>query len=465
VIVASDGYTPKNSKQNGLATGVYGQINIRSGTETTVTYKFEDAATGEPVLSPPFLMTFYDFDSDKLGACTESMHVSGFNQYHVSNDTELSLSEHDDGSLMVAATEYGTSHDNPISPLVLSDTMKNRAISSSFPAVSEFSITFASTESGKKKPGGRNMLFGGPSSLDCPEQPTCDTLECPAPLVLRAFAEYHNGADSNVCCVERATCATHDCPAGKVKISTAYKTQCEGAVCESVDEATCCEEESVLCSRNELNLSVVLSNNLGGQGPDFDEPNQTVVFGDVFPDFEHKVNLVISNYSAYVPKSSARNGLKGVFGVLNLKSGEEVGLRFDFVNADTGAPEEVPAFLFSLYDLDTGNQGKGGEEYVKVMEYKTYKTAEITDIVDEPEDDNNGFFYGTTTGYGYDNPTDLRNLTETQMQRLVSFVFPSGSSFDILFGTTQGKGGRNIHFSGASSLYCGAKATTTTTSG
>merc|ERR1719428_691753 len=167
------------------------------------------------------------------------MHVSGFNQYRITNDTELSLSEHSNGSLTVTATEYGTIHDNPISPLGLSDTMKNRAISFTFPALSEFSITFSSTESGKKKPGGRNMLFGGPSSLDCPEQPTCDTFECPTPLVLREFAEYHNGADSNACCVERATCATRDCPAGKVKISAAAETQCEGAVCERVDEATC----------------------------------------------------------------------------------------------------------------------------------------------------------------------------------------------------------------------------------
>ena len=44
---------------------------------------------------------------------------------------------------------------------------------------------------------------------------------------------------------------------------------------------------------------------------------------------------MISVVGSYVPYSSAKNGRRGKFGILNVKSGEVTGARFKFVNADT----------------------------------------------------------------------------------------------------------------------------------
>jgi len=453
VIVTEGDYTPKNSDVNGLSNGIYGTVNVQAGTHVNLKYKFVDSATGEPVVTRSFMMTFYDFDAAKLGYATESVQFSGFTSYYTADGTELSLLDDDKGSLTVTAQEHGDKHDNPVSPLALTDGMKNRAISLTFPPLSEFGIVFKSTPSQKSKPGGRNLLFGGPSSLECPEMPTCDSFECPSDTVQIPFAEFTNGADAMTCCAYKAHCMAHTCSQGKVLIVKALETDCAGIECASTDDEQCCEDQSALCNRTQLTLTKPTVNNLDGQGPD-SGTDHTITFGNVFPEADVKVNLVISAVGSYKPKSSARNGRKGKFGVLNVKSGNEAGLRFVFVNAVTLAPETVPGFLFSIYDLDTGNTDGTGVEYVEVSGYSSYKTFETTDVLAEPTDASSGIFYGTSSGSGFDNPKKLFNLTDEQKKRLVSYQFPHTDNFHIAFGATAGKGGRNLYFRGASSFYC-----------
>merc|ERR1712039_1127556 len=83
-------------------------------------------------------------------------------------------------------------------------------------------------------------------------------------------------------------------------------------------------------------------------------------------------------------------------------------------------------------------------------------------VVAKPIDENSGFFYGSQHGFGHFNPTDLRNMTDDQTQRLVTFEFPSSSGFDVVLGANNGAGSRNIFFGGASALYCGARSQTAT---
>jgi len=453
VVVTESAYTPKNSAVNGLVNGIYGTVNIQSGTEVKLKYKFVDSDTDEPVVTPSFMMTFYDFDAAKLGSCIESVEFSGISNYSVADGTELSVLDRGEGSLLVTAKEFGDKHDNPISPFALTDVMKRRAISLTFPPLSDFSIVFKATASHKSKPGGRNLMFGGPSSLSCPERPTCDSFECSSEMVQIPYAEFTNGADEITCCAYKATCMKHTCSQGKVVIVKALETSCAGIECASTDDKQCCEDQSALCSRTELTLSNLTVNNLGGQGPD-SGTDHTITFGNVFPEADVKVNLVIEVAGTYHPKNSARNGRKGTFGVLNVRSGYEASLRFYFVNAITGASETVPGFLFSIYDLDTGKTDGTGVEYVEVSGYSSYKTFETTDVLAEPIDASSGMFYGTTNGYGFDNPKNLMDLTELQKKRLVSYEFPHTELFHIGFGATNGKGGRNLYFRGASSFYC-----------
>jgi len=455
VIVTEGDYTPKNVDVNGLSNGVYGGVNVMSGTQVNLKYKFVDSATGEPVVTSSFMMTFYDFDAGNLGLSIESVEFSGFTSYFTTDDTELSLMDHDNGSLTVTAQEFGNKHDNPISPLALTDMMKKRAISVIFPPLTEFAIVFKTTAGSKNKPSGRNLLFGGPSSMECPVQPTCDSFECPSDMVQIPFSEFTNGADNATCCADKATCMSHTCSQGNVLIVKAVETHCAGIECASTDDEQCCEDQSALCdtAERDLVLTNLTVNNLGGQGPD-SGTDHTMTFGNVFPDAEVKVNLVISVVGSYTPKNTARNGRKGKFGVLNVKSGNEAGLRFEFINALTGAPEAVPGFLFSIYDLDTGTTDGTGVEYVEVSGYNSYKTFEMTDVLAEPTDASSGVFYGTTSGFGFDNPKKLFNLSDQQKKRLVSYEFPPTEKFNLAFGATAGDGGRNLYFRGASSLYC-----------
>jgi len=453
IVVADGEYTPKNSARNGLDNGLYGTVNVQTGTSVNLRYKFVYSGTGNPITTTAFMMTFYDFDADKLGFASESVTFSGFSSYKTADDSELSLLQHDDGSLTVTATQYGNRSDNPISPLSLTDLMKKKAISITFPALSEFEIVFSSTASRKLRPGGRNLLFGGPSSLECPERPTCDNFECSSGMVQIPYAEFTNGADDMTCCANKATCMEHTYAQGKVLIVKALETYCTGIECARADDEQCCEDQSVLCSRTELTLSNLTVNNLGGLGPD-SGTDHTITYGNVFPEADVKVNLVIAVSGSYRPKNSGRNGRKGSFGVLNVRSGYEAGLRFNLVNAITGAPETVPGFFFSIYDLDTGATDGTGVEYVEVSGYRSYKTFETTEVLAEPIDASSGMFYGTTNGYGFDNPKNFVNLTAGQKKRLVSYEFPHTDHFHIGFGATRGKGGRNLYFRGASAFYC-----------
>jgi len=456
VVTAETDYTAKNSDNNGLHNGVYGQVNIQSGTDVTLRYQFQDSISGAAVEAPPFIITFFDFDSAKLGTAVESMTAYGFSNYTTSADTELDVVTSSDGSLTITATQHGTGADNPTNKRNLTTQQANRAISLTFPALSEFTVVFSATESGKKKPGGRNMLFGAASSLDCPVVPTCDEFACPASSVQIPYAEYTNGNDSSTCCAEKASCIEHTCSEGLVLILEAHETYCEGTECTSTDDAQCCEDQSSLCSRMSLSLSSTLVNNLGGQGPDSSATaaDETLTFGNVFPSYGSTINLVISALTPYNPYNVSRNGVKDVFGVVNLATQDEVELFFSFVNAETGLEETVPGFLFSVYDLDISEKGAG--EYVFVSGYNGYKTTETTELYVEPENEASGYFFSSEIGHGEDNPTTLANLTATQKDRLVSFEFPYTSSFRLTFGSSEdgGNEGRNIHFSGSSPLYC-----------
>lgn len=296
-------------------------------------------------------------------------------------------------------------------------------------------------------------MFGGPSSLECPEQPTCDSFECPSDMVQIEYAEFTNGADKMTCCADHAHCMTHTCSQGKVLIVKAIETECAGSECVKKDDKQCCEDQSALCNRTDLTLTKLEVNNLDGQGPGYGT-DHTMTFGNVFPEADVTVNLVISAIGSYKPKKSSRNGRKGKFGVINVKSGSEAGLRFSFVNAATGAAETVPGFLFSIYDLDTGNTDGTGVEYVEVSGYSSYKTFETTDVLAEPIDASSGMFFGTSSGVGFDNPKKLFDLTDQQKKRLVSYEFPHTNQFYLSFGATEGDGGRNLFFRGASSFYC-----------
>ena len=80
----------------------------------------------------------------------------------------------------------------------------------------------------------------------------------------------------------------------------------------------------------------------------------------------HKLFSVVGSY---VPYSSATNGRRGQFGILNVKSGEDAVVRFKFVNADTRANVLAPPFLCWIYERDCGKIAETVYEFVEVSGY------------------------------------------------------------------------------------------------
>lgn len=438
------------------------QVNIACASETKFRLDFLKKQAGEyvPTIVPSFLMTFFDFDTGKLGTASESMSIEPVVDYAVDSDTHLDLESFSGGQLTCSATEQGTFADNPTNPFTLTDLQKQRALSVTIRATNKVVIDFRSTAANKNKPSGRNFLFCGPSSLVCEEKQGCDEFDCEGEvdsqgnqLTWVANAAYFVGG-VDTCCTEKAYCSTHSCPAGKVLRIDAAETQCSGHTCGTNDDAVCCEDESALCERV-LDLTHLDENNLDGKGPQTDAPGDTMTFSNVFPKYK-PVDLVITAVSPYSANNVDRNGHRGPLGCVNVLSGTSVKLRFTFVNPTTREPQEIPGFYWSIYDFDTGKAGWGTEKVV-VEGFANYYVTPSTEILAEGAIGSMEFF-GTTRGTEVDNPTGLLDLNARQMNRAVTFEFKPTSSFDVTFGASASKrgkkDGRNILFAGTSALKC-----------
>lgn len=204
-------------------------------------------------------------------------------------------------------------------------------------------------------------------------------------------------------------------------------------------------------------MTNVLSNNLGGQGPDTDAP-EGIRYGDVAVVDGVSVDLVVNAQGNYVPCDVSKNGLHGSFGNINLNHGEKVSLTFSFVD-QKGNPVRMPAFQFSVFDLDQGPDDQqqewlitSGFSRVKLMDPSSVKRRQLADGRVE-------FKSSRHSGY-LTNPTDPTSLTESQAAESIQFEFPEGTSqiameYQISNGHTRG---RNILFAGMSSLaFCNLK--------
>lgn len=111
---------------------------------------------------------FTVFDVDQGRDCTARLTVVAhkFTAYHVAEDSELAVHTFP-GSLERPATSYftstqwGTKRDNPQFPMELTPEQAKRVVSFEFRNVKSFKMGFGLSP-GK---GGRNLLFGGLSSV------------------------------------------------------------------------------------------------------------------------------------------------------------------------------------------------------------------------------------------------------------------------------------------------------------
>jgi hypothetical protein len=181
VVKADDGYRPANPSKNGVYLKKYGRLNMASGTETFMTFRFVESSGQRPVKVDKFLFTIYDIDHGKR--CTSRMTVNAtkYAAYYVDPDTELVVKTDIGGTSWPASSTFtssqkGNGKDNPQFPRKLSPTQRARTVTFEYQNVKFFTMGFKMGEG----TGGRNVLFGGLSSLTadaCPFNKAAQAVE------------------------------------------------------------------------------------------------------------------------------------------------------------------------------------------------------------------------------------------------------------------------------------------------
>jgi len=214
-------------------------------------------------------------------------------------------------------------------------------------------------------------------------------------------------------------------------------------------------ESARLCSGMNFSHSIISHSNLGGQGPD--DGAETLVYENIAIQDGVAVDLVVTAATPYEPNSALKNGLQGgLFGIINQKVNNAVDLNFRFVDRQ-GAPVTLDPFYFTLYDIDQG-MDHSSRESVTARGFSEYRVAEETEIRIEVLGDDSATFTSALRGGKVDNPTHPMALTNAEKERTVVLKFPETSEFSISFSESSYADtdqGRNLLFSGPSSMVCG----------
>merc|ERR1719171_1252122 len=119
-----------------------------------------------------------------------------------------------------------------------------------------------------------------------------------------------------------------------------------------------CTGKSVI----DFTASMVVENNLGGSGPS--SGPEHIRYATVATVQGHSLDLLVSTTSPGYTPFSASNGQHGGMGLISMKSGAKVDLKFQFVDSDS--PRTVESFTFAFLDFDQWLFGKGGVECIKI---------------------------------------------------------------------------------------------------
>jgi len=221
VITAASPYTPNLLNANGgvLHNGIkggFGVINMACDGSVDLLFSFVDATSGAPTTPPPFLFTWFDSDHGMAHESRESIQVSGFSSYHITDMSSLDIVEVNDGLGEIALAEArgaatfsstmrGGKVDNPVSPLTLTRLQADRTVALLFSGKSSFTVTLS--ETGYANPQGRNFYFSGASAMVCPDDERCTSYACPSGFTQKMDAEFRVCAgnpcvevDTDNCC-------------------------------------------------------------------------------------------------------------------------------------------------------------------------------------------------------------------------------------------------------------------------
>jgi hypothetical protein len=196
------------------------------------------------------------------------------------------------------------------------------------------------------------------------------------------------------------------------------------------------------------------TSNLGGLGPDTGAAQELRYYNVTTDDEGGPIDLVITNTSEYIPKTSSNNGLSGCFCQINVRSGANaVDLDINMYKTGTYEPVIFSSHFVTIFDVDESRNSRGKESitvYDGVEQIFQYPDHELE--IDETVRNGLMTFTSTEVGTGTDNPSDPLTLTTLQMRRSVAFSYVNKFGFKLTFGATGGRGGRNFLFAGRSQL-------------
>jgi len=206
-VTAASPYVPNDALKNGVHSDHFGNLNLKVNNQVNLTFRFTNSL-GSPRELDPFFLTFYDIDQGMSHESRESVSVYGFQEFKVSQDTELDIIALGDDAATFQSTLRGGKVDNPKHPRFLTEVEEERTVVLTMGATSEFQVTLTESNYAAVEQG-RNFLFSGPSSSVCGREHLCIDFICPAGFHIRTMAEF---------------------------------LVCEGRKCEPKDRDTCCYE-------------------------------------------------------------------------------------------------------------------------------------------------------------------------------------------------------------------------------
>jgi len=163
VVESQDTYQAHNIALNGVDEHGFGIINMKTGTQSNMHFRFVDAANA-PKTQEYLYLSFYDIDQYKNKAfeiikiCTGS---ESFVKLYLPENPELEVSS-DGPCHTIKAKAEGV--ENPLSPSAMTDRQKSNAFTLAFSQVEAFDVSFE-IDHVKGPANGRNFIFSGNSAF------------------------------------------------------------------------------------------------------------------------------------------------------------------------------------------------------------------------------------------------------------------------------------------------------------
>jgi len=226
-------------------------------------------------------------------------------------------------------------------------------------------------------------------------------------------------------------------------------------------EAECAIKTADLClpcdicsSYTTVDLTNIVQNNLGGQGPD--SGAEEIRYKNAIDLTGRKLDVVLTAESAYTSPRPQKNGNSPAgFGKVIMKTKSETNFKFSFQDAETGEAVGVKDIALTFYDLDQARKTQQ-RETISVCGAEEIYTSSDTELAHDASGRCHSYT-STVRGTGKDNPQNPGELTKTQAARSVTFEFHSKASISFTAAVSgSGKTPRPILFSFKPQVACGA---------